>query len=98
MEAAEKKLHVLGFSEDEVESIAESHQIKSDNPTVLAPIGGKVTEQNALLGEMIDQSSELMTIMDPTILWVDAEIYERDIAKIKVGQQVNVSVPCLPGC
>ena len=96
LEAAEKKLHVLGFSEDEVKKIAETHQI-SPIIQLFAPIGGKVTEQNALLGEMIDQSSELMTIMDPTVLWVDAEIYERDIAKIRVGQQVNVSVPAYPG-
>ena len=96
LEAAEKRLHVLGFSEEEVKNIAETHQI-SPMIQLFAPIGGKVTEQNALLGEMIDQSSELMTIMDPTILWVDAEIYERDIAKIKVGQKVNVLVPAYPG-
>ena len=96
LEAAEKKLHVLGFSEEEVASIAETHQI-SPMIQLFAPIAGKVTEQNALLGEMIDQSTELMTIMDPTMLWVDAEIYERDIAKIKVGQQVRVSVPAYPG-
>lgn len=96
LEAAEKKLHVLGFSEEEVASIAETHQI-SPIIQLFAPIAGKVTEQNALLGEMIDQSTELMTIMDPRILWVDAEIYERDIAKIRVGQQVRVSVPAYPG-
>ncbi len=95
LEAAEKRLHVLGFSEEEVQKIAENHQI-SPIVELFAPIGGKVTEQNALLGEMIDQSSELMTIMDPTILWVDAEIYERDISKIKVGQKVNVTVPAYP--
>ncbi len=96
LEAAEKKLHVLGFSESEVRSIAGSHQINPEI-TLYAPIGGRIIEQNAVLGEMIDQTSELMTIMDPTVLWVDAEIFERDIAKIRIGQEVRIALPAYPG-
>jgi cobalt-zinc-cadmium efflux system membrane fusion protein len=35
--------------------------------------------------------------MDPTILWVDAEIYERDIARVRPGQEVELSVPAYVG-
>jgi cobalt-zinc-cadmium efflux system membrane fusion protein len=96
LEAAEKKLHVLGFSEEDVERIANTHE---QNPIIplLAPISGKIVEHKSVLGAMIDQSSELMTIMDPTTLWIDAEIYERDIAKIRIGQNVEASVPAYPG-
>jgi cobalt-zinc-cadmium efflux system membrane fusion protein len=93
--ATEKKLHVLGFSEEEVKAIAETHQI---NPviTLYAPIDGKITVDNAILGAMIDQQTEILTIMDPTILCIDAEIYEKDISKIKEKQQVEVDVPAYP--
>ncbi len=96
LNAAEKKLHVLGFSEEEVKLIAETHQI---NPiiTLYAPIDGKITINNAVLGAMIDQGTEILTIMDPTILCIDAEIYEKDIAKIRDKQQVEVNVPAYPG-
>ena len=96
LEAAHKKLHVLGFSEEEVESLSTSHQI---NPEIViyAPISGRVIEHNAVLGSMIDQSTDLMTIMDPTLLWVNADIFERDIAKIRIGQNVQVTVPAYPG-
>ncbi len=96
LDAAEKKLHVLGFTEDQVREISETHQI---NPviTLFAPIGGKIVENKAILGAMIDQATEILTIMDPTLLWIDAEIYEKDIAKIKIGQEVEVSVPAYPG-
>lgn len=96
LDAAHKKLHVLGFSEEQVKVISETHQI---NPviTLLAPIRGKIVENKAILGAMIDQSTEILTIMDPTLLWIDAEIYERDIAKIRIGQEVEVSVPAYPG-
>jgi len=95
LNAAEKKLHVLGFTEEEIKLIQDSHQT---NPVIriFAPIDGKVIQHNAILGAMIDQSTELMTLMDPSMLWVDAEVYERDIAKFKIGQSVEVSVPAYP--
>jgi len=96
LNAAEKKLHVLGFNETQVKEIAETHQV---NPVIslYAPINGKITINNATLGAMIDQGTEILTIMDPTILCIDAEIYEKDISKIREDQKVEVAVPAYPG-
>lgn len=96
LNAAEKKLHVLGFSEEQVTAIAESHQI---NPIIslFAPLQGKIINNNAIIGEMVDQGTEILVIMDPRILWIDADIYEKDIAKIKKGQNVEIIVPAYPG-
>lgn len=94
-EAAEKKLHVLGFSEEQVQQIADTHQI---NPaiTLYAPIDGKVVSHEAVLGALVDQSTEILKIINPTLLWVDAEIYEKDLAKIKIEQKVEIAVPAFP--
>jgi len=96
LNAAEKKLHVLGFSEEQVKSISETHQI-SPIITLYAPISGKIIEHNAILGAMVDQETEILTIMDPSVLCIHADIYERDIAKIRIGQDVEASVPAYPG-
>jgi cobalt-zinc-cadmium efflux system membrane fusion protein len=95
LDAAEKKLHVLGFSEAQVDELKGSHQI---NPIIslYAPIGGKIIAFSAVLGAMVDQNTEILTIMDPRVLWIDAEIYEKDIARIQLGQEVKVSVPAYP--
>jgi cobalt-zinc-cadmium efflux system membrane fusion protein len=91
-EAMEKKLHVLGFTEEHVKEIAETHQI---NPTITlyAPIAGKIVASEAILGAQFDQGTPIMTVIDPKKLWVDAAVYEKDISKVKIGQKVNVSVP-----
>lgn len=95
LEACEKKLHLLGFTEEEVKRMAAVHQI---NPiiTLYSPIRGKVVEIKVVPGEMVDQAKDMMTILDPRILWVDAEIFEKDIARIKLGQKVEISVPAYP--
>ncbi len=95
LEAAEKKLHVLGFTEEQVKKISETHQIKP-TITLYSPIRGKIIERNVVMGAMIDQSTEILVILDPTVLCVDADIYEKDISKIKIGQQVEVVVPAYP--
>lgn len=94
-EAAHKKLHVLGFNDEQVQEIADTHQI---NPsiTLFSPIAGRVVTHRAVLGAVVDPSTELLTIIDPTRLWVDAEVYEKDIAKVRIGQEVEIGVPAYP--
>ncbi|NLF68689.1 MAG: efflux RND transporter periplasmic adaptor subunit [Candidatus Anammoximicrobium sp.] len=94
-DAAHKRLHVLGFDEKEVEAIAKSHQIHPAI-TLFAPLAGKIVKNDAVLGALVDQATQLMTVIDPTTLWVDAQIYENDLAKVKVGQKVEVRVPAYP--
>ncbi len=96
LNAAEKKLHVLGFTEEEILVLRETHQV---NPiiTLFAPISGKVIENDMVLGGLVEEATEILTIMDLSRLWVEADVYEKDIAKIHNGQGVVVSVPAYPG-
>jgi len=96
LNAAEKKLHVLGFTESEIQVLSDTHQV---NPiiTLFAPIAGKVTQNEMVLGGMVEEATEILTIMDPSRLWVEADIYEKDISRIRNGQDVVVTVPAYVG-
>jgi cobalt-zinc-cadmium efflux system membrane fusion protein len=96
LDAAEKKLHILGFSEEMVGRAGETHEI---NPqiTLFAPIAGTVVENSLVVGGMVDQASGILTLLDPRTLCVDADVYERDIAKVHKGQDVEITVPAFPG-
>jgi len=95
LNAAEKKLHVLGFTEAQVKTAAETHEINA-TITLFAPLPGKIVDNNVALGAMVDQTSEILTVLDPSVLCVDADIYERDIAAVRKGQEVEVTVPAYP--
>lgn len=95
LEAAEKKLHVLGFTEGQVQRATESHEI-SATITLFAPLAGRIVDNNVVLGAMVDQSTEILTILDPSVVCVDADIYERDIAAVRKGQEVELTVPAYP--
>lgn len=57
-----------------------------------APIDGVITQRKSTVGELIGKDTEIYTISDPADLWVLAEIKERDIAAVHVGQETVFSV------
>ncbi len=95
MNAAEKKLMVLGLSKEQIREISETKNV-SPRLTVKAPIAGRVVMNNAILGAVMEGSSEIMVIMDLGRLWIDAEIYEKDLSKVQIEQDVDIVVPAYP--
>ena len=63
---------------------------------IKAPIGGVIISRNAAIGELVDKTSDIYNISDATDLWVIAEIEERDIAAVKVGQNAAFRVLAYP--
>jgi len=62
-----------------------------------APIDGVIVERKSTVGELIGKETEVYTISDPTNLWLLAEIKERDIGAIRLGQEVEFTVLAYPG-
>ena len=62
-----------------------------------APIDGVITERNSTAGELIGKDTQIYTISDPTDLWVLAEIKERDIGAVRVGQEAVFTVLAYSG-
>lgn len=62
-----------------------------------APIDGIIIDRKASIGELVGKDKEIFTISDPTDLWVIAEIKERDIGSVNVGQDASFSVLTYPG-
>jgi cobalt-zinc-cadmium efflux system membrane fusion protein len=62
-----------------------------------APIDGRITERKSTVGEHIGKETEVYTISDPTNLWVLAEVKERDIGAVQVGQEATFTALAYPG-
>ena len=65
--------------------------------TVTAPISGRVAAREATLGQSFeDAGGKLMTIVNDSKVFATANIYEKDLAKVKTGQGVSLKVGSLP--
>ena len=61
-----------------------------------APVGGRVIERHGTVGEAVDRTKELYAISDLSNLWAIAEIKEKDVALVHVGQEATLRVLAYP--
>jgi membrane fusion protein, heavy metal efflux system len=65
--------------------------------TVTSPISGKVADREVTLGQSFeDAGSKLMTIVNDSRVFATANIYEKDLGKVRTGQRVRVKVASMP--
>jgi cobalt-zinc-cadmium efflux system membrane fusion protein len=62
-----------------------------------APFDGVVIKVNAAPGRAVEPSDELFTIADLSQVWVQAEVYEKDLGRIRIGQTAIITVDTYPG-
>ena len=62
-----------------------------------APISGVVSEMTASLGSFADMQTPLMKIRNTQAVECDLNVFEKDLAKIKVGNRVTMSLTNQPG-
>jgi len=70
--------------------------VSSATTTIRAPFGGVVIIANAAPGELISGDSELFQIADISQVWVQAEVYEKDLGRIRLGRSASIRVDTYP--
>ncbi len=93
---ARQRLENLGVPEDIIKDIERS---KQGSLTVLwpAPRDGYVTEHNVVEGMMVKTGDVLYRIADLSVVWVLADVAERDLGLMSPGQKVLVTPRGYPG-
>ncbi|MFN6560490.1 MAG: efflux RND transporter periplasmic adaptor subunit [Nostoc sp. ChiSLP01] len=65
--------------------------------TVTAPISGKVVDREVTIGQSFeDVGGKLMTIVDDSRVFATANIYEKDLGKVRTGQPLRMKVASVP--
>ncbi|MDZ8055153.1 MAG: efflux RND transporter periplasmic adaptor subunit [Aulosira sp. ZfuVER01] len=65
--------------------------------TVVSPISGKVADREVTLGQSFeDTGGKLMTIVNDSRVFATANIYEKDLNKVRIGQRVSIKVAAVP--
>ena len=67
------------------------------NIPITSPRRGTVVEKRAIAGIAVDPMTPLYVIADLERVWVLADVYERDMSQVKLGQNARLSVDALPG-
>ena len=90
-----QRLILYGMPSARVDSLRSASQISSEL-LVPAPISGTVTSRAVNAGEVVDASKELLRITDLSSVWVIAQVFERDVARLRVGSGASVTSDAFP--
>ncbi|HEX7972709.1 MAG TPA: efflux RND transporter periplasmic adaptor subunit [Thiobacillus sp.] len=64
---------------------------------LVAPFAGTVIEKHAILGELREADESAFTVADLSTLWIEADLFEKDLARVRPGAQASVTVSAYPG-
>jgi cobalt-zinc-cadmium efflux system membrane fusion protein len=89
----EEVLRVLGFDDQALENAA----ALPSRIAIRSPIAGTVTERTITNGQFVgSESTPLVTIADLSTVWVQADVFERDLHRIAAGQKADVTTAAYP--
>ena len=60
--------------------------------SIKAPVSGYVAKRKAQVGLRVRPGDQLMTIVPLDYLWIEANLFENSMARVRPGQPVNISV------
>ena len=94
--AARKRLNLLGLSDAQIDAVSAKGE-PLESTAIASPASGFVIEKDVVEGAMVEAGMRLFRIAALNKVWVEADVYEADLAHVRVGQPAKVSLDYLPG-
>jgi len=91
LDAARKRLALWEVPRGVIENVEQTGEAQRTFP-LLAPRAGVVVAKQAFQGQFIDPAIELYTISDLSRVWVVADIYDADVANVRVGSPAKLTI------
>lgn len=91
-----QQVRTLGFSEEQIEAMVHNPQEKV-LMEVRAPFAGEIAERVAVRGALVEAGKPLFTLVDHSTVWAMLQVPEASLARVKVGQTVELRVDAVPG-
>lgn len=94
--AARRHLLILGLNDSAIDALSSKPGLAATFP-LNSPIDGIVVERNATIGASVGTDASVFKIIDISRVWIDANVFEKDLPRVRVGQPVKLTVTSFPG-
>ncbi len=94
--SARERLHLWDLTDEQI-AVLERRGKAEPVLTVYAPSSGIVLKREALPGKYVEPGTTLYEVADLSTVWVHADIYESEIAMVKLNQPATVTIEAYPG-
>jgi Cu(I)/Ag(I) efflux system membrane fusion protein/cobalt-zinc-cadmium efflux system membrane fusion protein len=94
--AAEERLRQWNISDAEIEKLHKTGKPATEI-AIPSPASGYITERNAIPNLYADPSTRLYTIADLSRVWIEAQVFQDDIGRVRPGERADVTMDAYPG-
>jgi len=94
--SSRRRLTYWDIPSSDVAAIEQSGQVRK-TLTLRSSAGGYVLEKNVIAGQRIMTGDVLYRVADLSTVWVEGEVFEQDLAKVRVGETAHADFQALPG-
>lgn len=96
LDVLDGEIEMLRFEEAELQAKEDQQKLDIADRTIRAPVDGVVDKTFVETGEYVTPGQRLAIVHDPREIWIEANIKETEIRKLKIGQPVAVLVDAYP--
>lgn len=96
IDAARKRLRLWDISEDQIRRVEQTGE-PLRVVILKSPVSGYVIQKMVLQGMRVMAGEKLFDIADLSTLWVVADIYESDLADVRIGDRAKITLSNAPG-
>jgi RND family efflux transporter MFP subunit len=91
LESARRRLMLFDVPQSFIETLEKTGQPQR-TVTLEAPASGFVTSKDVFAGARIEPGMTLFTVTDLSKVWIEAEVYEYEASRVRLGQQARVTL------
>jgi Cu(I)/Ag(I) efflux system membrane fusion protein/cobalt-zinc-cadmium efflux system membrane fusion protein len=95
VDAARERLRRWDVAEEQIQEL-EQRAAPFETVPVRSPASGVIVEKTAVEGMHVAPGQALFRIADLSSVWVEADVYERDMAAVRIGQAATVTLDAYP--
>ncbi len=96
LDATAGRLKQWGVPQTEIARLESTGQVQQELE-IDSPISGYITERNAFPSVAVQPEMKLYTIADLSTVWVQAQVFQDDLGRIKVGDRAVLTINTFPG-
>lgn len=96
IETGRERLKLMGISDAEIDQILKSGKAES-RLTIRSPQAGHIIRKEIVEGSSLKEGDLLFEVADLSVVWIEADVYEKDIPFLKEGQTIEAAVEAFPG-
>jgi len=96
LQVMERQLGVLENQAEEIRAEIRRRDIDITDRTITSPGDGRIVMTFARKGEHVSTGQRILMFHDPNDIWIDANVKETDIARLKLGMKAEIKVDAYP--